>query len=63
MNYWANKINGSIDFKQEYMNTETGTVDTYSGWYYEDETGELVNAVELGEVIPVQLVHGKWEKQ
>ena len=62
MQTWSEKISGAIDFRQEYMNIETGTVDTYSGWYYENERGELVNAVDLGEVVPVQLVKGKWEK-
>ena len=33
-----------------YMNTCTGNVDCYNGWWYENENGEKVNAVELGEV-------------
>ena len=57
---WSDKVAGAIDFNQEYMNIKTGTVDTYSGWYYENESGELVNAVELGGVVPVQLVKGEW---
>jgi len=36
-----------------YMNPDTGSVDTYDGWYYEDENGEIVNAVDLDEVIEV----------
>jgi hypothetical protein len=36
-----------------YMNVATGNVDTYDGWYYEDENGETVNAVERGEVVEV----------
>jgi len=36
-----------------YMNPDTGSVDTYDEWYYEDENGEIVNAVDLDEVIEV----------
>ena len=32
------------------MNLETGSVDTKEGWDYENESGEVVNAVDLGEV-------------
>ena len=60
---WSDKIAGAIDFKQEYMNIKTGTVDTYSGWYYTDESGDLANAVDLDEVVPVQLINGQWTKQ
>ena len=38
----------------KYMNLETGSVDTYDGWWYEDEDGVEVNAVDLGEVEEVQ---------
>ncbi len=44
-----------------YMNTLTGSVDTKDGWDYENESGETVNAVELGEVIEVvKDEHGDW---
>ena len=33
-----------------YMDTATGGVDTYDGWWYENECGEKVNAVDIGEV-------------
>lgn len=36
-----------------FMNVETGSVDTYDGWFYENENGETVNAVDLGEVVEV----------
>ncbi len=36
-----------------YMNPATGSVDTYDGWWYENEDGEKVNAVDLGEVVAV----------
>jgi hypothetical protein len=40
-----------------YMNIETRQVDNYEGWYYENEDGEEVNAVDLNEVI---MVNGEW---
>ena len=36
-----------------YMNTATGSVDNYDGWWYENDSGEKVNAVDLGEVVEV----------
>ena len=39
-----------------YMNVETGSVDDYDGWWYEDETGTEVNGVDLGEVVEVEIV-------
>ena len=36
-----------------YMNEQTGSTDTYHGWWYEDENGDLVNAVDRGEVVEV----------
>jgi len=45
--------NESQDTKM-YMNIQTGSVDCYDGWYYENELGEKVNAVDLGEVIEVE---------
>ena len=38
-----------------YMNTITGAVDKYEDWYYENEEGEQVNAVDLNEVVEVFL--------
>jgi len=37
-----------------YMNVATGNVFTRDGWYYENENGEVVNAVNLGEVVEVK---------
>ena len=34
-----------------YMNTETGSTGTYNEWWYENESGDQVNAVDLGEVV------------
>lgn len=36
-----------------YMNPVTGSVDTYDGWWYEDENGEKRNAVDRNEVVAV----------
>ena len=36
-----------------YMNVETGSVDDYDGWWYEDDDGTEVNAVDQGEVVKV----------
>lgn len=38
---------------KEYMNIETGTVGTYDDWFYTNEDGETVNAVDLGEVVEI----------
>ena len=35
----------------KYVNVETGSIDTRDGWWYEDEEGEQVNAVDRGEVV------------
>ena len=35
------------------MNLKTGSVGYYDDWYYETEAGEVVNAVDIGEVVPV----------
>lgn len=44
-----------------YMNTETGSVDSYDGWYYTNEDGKEVNAVDLGEVVEVvKNAEGDW---
>ena len=44
-----------------YMNIETGSVDTYDGWYY-DDNGNQVNAVDRGEVVPVRFVDGEYRE-
>ena len=44
-----------------YMNTATGSVDTYDGWYY-DDNGVQVNAVDRGEVVVVELVDGEYRE-
>lgn len=36
-----------------YKNLTTGSVAIYDGWWYEDENGQEVNAVDLGEVVEV----------
>jgi len=41
------------DKEQKYMNVETGSVDSRDGWWYENSSGEPLNAVDLGEVVPV----------
>lgn len=46
--------NTMINFDEKvYMKTATGYVDNYDGWWYENEKGEKVNAVDLGEVVEV----------
>ena len=43
-----------IDEKTLYINVETGSTDDYNGWWYTNENGEDVNAVDLGEVVEVK---------
>lgn len=43
----------NIETEKKYMNIETGSVDTHEGWWYEDEDGVEVNAVDRGEVVEV----------
>ena len=44
-----------------YMNIATGSIDTYDGWWYDNENGEKVNAVDLGEVVEVKKnENGDW---
>jgi hypothetical protein len=38
-----------------YMNEKTGSLGDYNAWYYENEDGQMVNAVDLGEVTEVEL--------
>ena len=37
-----------------YMNEKTGSTDTRDGWFYTNEQGAEVNAVDLGEVVEVK---------
>ncbi|MBO7638126.1 MAG: hypothetical protein J6S91_04030 [Treponema sp.] len=49
------------EMDKHYMNIATGNVDTYDGWWYENENGEKVNAVDLGEVVEVvKNADGDW---
>lgn len=41
-----------------YMNPETGSVDTYDGWWYKDENGDLQNGVDEGVLIKVNRIKG-----
>ena len=41
------------DKKEKYMNGETGEVDSRDGWWYENFSGEKLNAIDSGEVVPV----------
>ena len=40
--------------EKKYMNLATGSVDTHDGWWYEDEDGVEVNAVDRGEVVEIE---------
>jgi hypothetical protein len=45
-----------------YMNVATGLVDIKDGWDYENECGDIVNAVDSCEVVEVeQDENGNWE--
>lgn len=49
--------------KTFYMNVLTGSVDTIDGWDYTDIDGKTVNAVDLGEVVKVEITrdsNGVW---
>lgn len=48
--------------EQMYMNIETGSVAPYENWWYTNEDGELVNAVDLDEVVPVVWNGDYWEE-
>jgi hypothetical protein len=43
--------------EKKYMNLATGSVDTHDGWWYEDEDGVEVNAVDRGEVVEIESTH------
>jgi hypothetical protein len=42
--------------EQIYMNPLTGSLGTYDEWWFQDESGEWINAVELGEVEEVESI-------
>ena len=50
--------------KPLYMNVKTGNVGSYNAWFYINENGESVNAVDLGEVVEVEWnnENGTWEE-
>jgi len=44
-----------------YMNVETGSVDDHDGWWYEDDDGTEVNAVDQGGLVEVvKNANGDW---
>lgn len=45
---------GAMVDQETYMNIATGSIDTCDGWWYDNENGERVNAVDLGEVVEVK---------
>ena len=47
------RIGEDDETAQMFMNIKTGTVDSRKHWFYENEDGEQVNAVDKGEVVPV----------
>ncbi len=44
-----------MESEKMYMNEKTGSLDSKDGWWYENEAGQIVNAVDLGEVVEVVL--------
>ena len=48
--------------EKQYMNIATGSIDNYNGWWYENEAGVEVNAVDRGEVVAVELVDGEYQE-
>lgn len=46
-------IDASLRGEKVYMEPATGSVDTYDGWWYEDENGNQVNGVDRGELVEV----------
>lgn len=45
-----------------YMNIMTGSVKTYENWWYKDENGQKVNAVDKNEVVEVIWNGENWEE-
>lgn len=44
-----------------YMDVETGNTGEYDDWTYVNEDGDVVNAVDLGEVVEVEKnFFGEW---
>ena len=50
--------------EQIYMNVHSGEIATWEGWNYDNEDGQNVNAVDLGEVVPViwNEIEEHWEE-
>lgn len=48
------------DISKMYMNIATGSVDNYDGWFYENEDGETLNAVDENKVVEVEKINGDW---
>jgi len=48
--------------KRLYMNAKTGSIGEYEDWYYDDETGKTVNAVDLHEVVEVIRQNDEWKE-
>jgi len=38
-----------------YMNEKTGSLGRYNDWHYQNEDGQMVNGVDLGELTEVEL--------
>lgn len=43
-----------------YMNIETGSIGEYNDWFYWDDSGAIVNAVDNNEVVQVKYENGIW---
>ena len=44
-----------------YMNEATGSIGAYDEWWYINDDGEEVNAVDLDEVVEIEGQDGTWE--
>jgi hypothetical protein len=55
-----NEVIEQFEEETMYMNIQTGVVDNYDGWFYNNEEGEEVNAVDLDEVVEVVEVNDQW---
>ena len=58
------EIDDNGDWDTIYMNEKTGEIAAYDGWYYTDDDGKSVNAVDLGQVVEVEWNHDncEWEE-
>lgn len=43
-----------------FMNIFTGSTGPRAAWDYIDDSGQRVNAVDLGEVVEVECISGSW---